>query len=194
MIYIVHTDLLEGEKNFRELTDEEVINLCKKDNSGRHIVCEDLKQLERIWNGEDIEDIIYPENAYMRVIDEPQEFFPVSQVSRADLEYKGFDTSKVTDEQMKRIASRMDNIFLDEDYWLALVAAAKYLEIPRYVKDRNGNKLIKGQKVHWYDPHDLDRDPKRIYTICEEPTEDILKITDDFSKAEVRPYELEIVE
>ena len=135
MIYIVHIDLLEGEKNFRELTDEEVINLCKKDKSGRHIICEDLKQLESIWNDNDIYDMLYPDDSYMRIIDEPQEYFPVSLVCREDLKWKGFDTSDVTDAQMRRIASLMDNTFLDGDYWLALEAAAEHLEIPRLSTD-----------------------------------------------------------
>ena len=141
MIYIVHIDLLEGMKHFTELTDEEVINLCKKDISGRHIICDDLKQLESIWNGEDINDMFHPEDSYIRIIDEPQEFFSVSQVSRADLEFKGFNASKVTDEQMRIIASLMDNSFLDGDYWIALKAAAEHMEIPKYVYDRNGNIL-----------------------------------------------------
>ena len=88
----------------------------------------------------------------------------------------------------------MDNSFLDGDYWLALEAAAEHMEIPRYAYDRNGNILRNGQKVKWYDPDESARDLKRIYTIYEEPTEDMVKIADDFSEAEVLPEELEIVE
>lgn len=194
MIYIVHIDLLEGMNHFTELTDEEVINLCKNDKSGRHIICEDLKQLELIWNGEDINDMFYPDDSYIRVINSKKDYFPVSMISRADLQWKGFDTSNVTDEMMERIASRMDNIFLDGDYWLALVAAAEYLEIPKIPTDKNGNPIEVGTKVRWYDPDESARDLKRIYTIYEEPTEDMVKIADDFSEAEVYPEELEIVE
>ena len=136
MIYIVHIDLLEGMKHFTELTDEEVINLCKNDKSGKHVICDDLKQIESIWNGEDINDTFYPDNSYIRVMDESQEFFPIAQVSREDLKWKKFDTSDVTDEQMRRIASLMDNTFLEGDYWPALVAAAEHLEIPRLSTDK----------------------------------------------------------
>ena len=194
MIYIVHIDLLEGMKHFTELTDEEVINLCKNDKSGRHIVCEDLKRLERIWNGEDIEDIIYPENAYMRVIDEPQEFFPVSQVSRADLEFKGFDISKVTDKQMEKIASYMDNTFLEGDYWLALKAAAEHLDIPKIPTDKNGAPIEVGTKVRWYDPDESARDLTRIWEVFKIGG-DIIHIAEvgSSSEAEVYPEELEVI-
>ena len=131
MIYIVHMDLLEGKKSFREMTDKEVINLCKKDDDGRHIVCNDISELEKIWNGEDCYDMFYPDDSYIRVIDSKKDYFPVSMISRTDVQWKGFDTSNVTDEMMERIASRMDDIFLDGDYWLALVAAAELLDIPK---------------------------------------------------------------
>ena len=105
MIYIVHMDLLEGKKSFREMTDKEVINLCKKDDDGRHIVCNDISELEKIWNGEDCYDMFYPDDSYIRVIDSKKDYFPVSMISRTDLQWKGFDTSNVTDEMMERIAS-----------------------------------------------------------------------------------------
>ena len=195
MIYIVHIDLLEGMNHFTELTDEEVINLCKNDKSGRHIICEDLKQLELIWNGEDINDMFHPEDSYIRIIDEPQEYFPVSQVSREDLKWKGFDTSNVTDEQMRRIASLMDNTFLDGDYWLALEAAAEHLDIPKMPTDKNGDPIEVGTKVRWYDPDKSARDLTRVWEVFK-IDEDIIHIKEIGSSSEAEAFaeELEIVE
>ena len=60
-----------------------------------------------------------------------QQFFPVSHVSRADLEHKGFDTSQVDDETMKRIASMMDDSYLDDGFWTDLVSACEEVGIPQ---------------------------------------------------------------
>lgn len=64
-----------------------------------------------------------------------REHFPVSHVSRADLEQKGFDTTNVTDEDMERIASFMDDNYLEDGFWTDLVMACEEYGIPERKED-----------------------------------------------------------
>lgn len=71
-IYIVHTDLLDKtDKMFHELIDQEVIDLCNKDeNMENHRVYDSVQELSAYWN---TDEVFYPDNSYMRVIEEPEE-------------------------------------------------------------------------------------------------------------------------
>lgn len=59
------------------------------------------------------------------------EFFPITSVSRADLESKGFDTSEITDDQMKRLASKMADDYLEQMYWISMKIIAEELGFPK---------------------------------------------------------------
>lgn len=59
-------------------------------------------------------------------------YFAVCCVAREDVEQQGFDSSNLSDEDMERIASKMDDLIREGcDYWNALDAACEYWEIPR---------------------------------------------------------------
>lgn len=60
-IYIIHEDAFD-EKCFYDLTDEEIMNL----DSMYVDVYPNLESLEGAWN---CDEILYPSNSYMRVID-----------------------------------------------------------------------------------------------------------------------------
>lgn len=64
-------------------------------------------------------------------MDEKQTFFPITSVSRDDLESIGFDTSNVSDSTMEYLAKKMANDYLDQLYWFSLEIIAEYLEIPK---------------------------------------------------------------
>ena len=62
------------------------------------------------------------------------EFFPITSVSRDDLESKGFDTSEITDDQMKRLASKMADDYLEQMYWISMTIIAEELGFPKKTK------------------------------------------------------------
>ncbi len=62
------------------------------------------------------------------------EFFPITSVSRDDLESKGFDTSEITDDQMKRLASKMADDYLEQMYWISMTIIAEQLGFPKKSK------------------------------------------------------------
>ena len=68
-IYICHTDLLgEIDKHFNELTNEEVIRLCNKDKDMMlHEEYDSVEELSAYWNSD---EILYPSDSYMRVIND----------------------------------------------------------------------------------------------------------------------------
>lgn len=46
-----------------------------------------------------------------------QEFFSIVELSRDDINYIGINADNLTDGQMKRIARRMCDLYLDNGYW-----------------------------------------------------------------------------
>lgn len=125
-IYVVNVDLLENvSKPFNKLSNHEVIDLCEKDeNREHHDVFNSIDELSAHWN---TEEILYPSHSYMRVI---KEEFPISCLSREDLEEKGFDTSNVDDATMERLASKMGDDYNEQMFWDVLPIHANYMDIP----------------------------------------------------------------
>lgn len=67
---------------------------------------------------------------------EDEDFFEVCSVNKEDIESQGFDASSLDENDMVRIASKMDDLIRDCcDYWNALDAACEYWEIPRKEED-----------------------------------------------------------
>lgn len=56
--------------------------------------------------------------------------YEITAVSRDDLEQRGFDTSKVSDETMRQLAKKMCDDYLNNFYWDSLDAIAEELNIP----------------------------------------------------------------
>ena len=59
------------------------------------------------------------------------ESFPITSVSRADLDYKGYDTKKITDENMKALAKKMSDTYLEGSFWIDLDYLADHLGFPK---------------------------------------------------------------
>ena len=59
------------------------------------------------------------------------EYFHITTVHRDDLSSIGFDTTNVTDEDMRELASKMANAYLDQDFWIDLPIIAEHLGIPK---------------------------------------------------------------
>lgn len=81
-----------------------------------------------------------PETEDIHDVSLPQEFFEISSVAREDLEEKGYDTSNVTDDQMRNLAKRLGNAYVENEFWIDLEIIADYLEIPKKID--NGNKEV----------------------------------------------------
>jgi hypothetical protein len=67
---------------------------------------------------------------WVRVIDEPDGYFQVSCVHRDDLESIGYNTSKVDDSTMKKVASKLSDDICEQVYWESLSIIAYHLGIP----------------------------------------------------------------
>ena len=63
-IALIHTDLLPEVKDFDELTNEEVLELCEKD-SMLSTIYNSIEELESDWNSDYIFD---PSFSFMRII------------------------------------------------------------------------------------------------------------------------------
>ncbi len=58
---------------------------------------------------------------------------PVMHLSHEDLRVRGFDASKVSNEELAKIAARMGDAYIDYDcgFWDDMEEACKYYEVPR---------------------------------------------------------------
>lgn len=77
-----------------------------------------------------------PETEEVSDVTLPQDFFSITSVAREDLEEKGYDTSNVTDAQMRNLAKRLGDAYVENQFWIDLEIIADYLEIPK--KHENG--------------------------------------------------------
>jgi hypothetical protein len=57
-------------------------------------------------------------------------FFRVTSVHRDDLDYLGFDTSKVSDETMDRLSEKLEDDYCEQLFWTSLKIIAQELKIP----------------------------------------------------------------
>lgn len=62
-------------------------------------------------------------------------YFKISSVSREDLEHKGYDTSNVDDDTMRRLASKMGDDYVEQLFWIQIPILADYLGIPLKQKE-----------------------------------------------------------
>ncbi len=69
--------------------------------------------------------------AELGIVHPKKEFFPITSVSRDDLEAKGFDASNVDDATMELLASKMADDYLEQLYWISMEILAEYLGIPK---------------------------------------------------------------
>jgi hypothetical protein len=67
----------------------------------------------------------------MSLIPPFEDYFPITTVSRADLEAVGFDASSVDDGTMLELADKMADAYLDNVFWIDLDIIAEALGIPQ---------------------------------------------------------------
>jgi hypothetical protein len=60
--------------------------------------------------------------------------FKITSVARADLDEIGYDTGKVDDDVMERLASKLADAYCDNGFWIDLPILADFLEIPKKKK------------------------------------------------------------
>ena len=60
-----------------------------------------------------------------------KESFVISEISREDLETLGYNASKVSDETMERLASKLGDDYCEQLFWTSLDITAEYLGIPK---------------------------------------------------------------
>ena len=56
----------------------------------------------------------------MATLEEMSKEFEITSVTREDLESRGFDTTNITDAQMKELARKMCDDYLEQMFWISL--------------------------------------------------------------------------
>lgn len=85
--------------------------------------------IDAVINGE-----LYPHVCSVKTMkkneNEKKVYFPITSVSRDDLDALGFDTKDVSDSTMEHLAKKMADDYMEQLYWTSLRIIAEYLEIP----------------------------------------------------------------
>lgn len=106
-----------------------------KINTSRNNTVAFLRELADVIEGNQTErcinDTVFETEAGRAEIEWGKESFPVTSVSREDLEARGFDTSGVSDETMERLASKMSDNYCEQLFWISLNVIAEHLGIPK---------------------------------------------------------------
>jgi hypothetical protein len=61
-------------------------------------------------------------------------YFAITSVAKEDLESIGYNTKKVSDTMMTRIASKMADTYVENSFWIDLEFFADAYKIPKYKK------------------------------------------------------------
>lgn len=101
--------------------------------------------------------------------------FPVTHVSRDDLEGQGFDTTNVDDYTMERIASKMSDAYCDNGYWIDLDIIAECNDVPKYRCPKCWSGAAENNDGHCYcskcsNEWDLEK-PTGRYVLVDTPKE-----------------------
>jgi len=95
---------------------------------------ETLETIYQMLQPENIEQVKVKdiETLVETTLKENKEYFVITSVHRDDLEYLGFDVSKVGDEIMHKLAEKMADAYCEFGFWESLEALAEdYFELPR---------------------------------------------------------------
>jgi len=112
-------------KKFNQKVDDKVIIKAWKSGKIERFTPEDF--------AESINNEYFCEiNNWVRVIDSNNDFFEISCIHRDDLESIGYDTSKVDDAVMKKLASKLAGDYCEQLFWNSLRIFADSLEIPKH--------------------------------------------------------------
>lgn len=64
-------------------------------------------------------------------------FFPITSIHRDDLESLGFDTTSITNATMERLASKMNDDYKEQMYWLSMeIITEESFNIPKIKKKK----------------------------------------------------------
>lgn len=77
---------------------------------------------------------------FLNRLTEELPYFKVTSVHRDDLALRGFDVSKVTDEDMRELASKMGDDYCEQLFWDSMeIIAEQGFEIPKHICPKCGN-------------------------------------------------------
>lgn len=72
------------------------------------------------------------ENTFLEELSLYADVFPITAVSRDDLEDRGFDVSNVTDSQMNKLARNMSDDYCEQMFWISMeIIAEEVLNIKK---------------------------------------------------------------
>jgi len=112
------------EKFERDTDDESIIRAWKNGEAERYTP-EDFAEL---INDQDFFEVLN----WVRVIESDEEgYFEISSLYRDDLESIGYDTGRVDDSVMKKLASKLSDDYCEQLFWSSLPIYADCYGIPK---------------------------------------------------------------
>lgn len=115
-------------------SERELWQLWEADNDQAQVQMFYLDEFSCAFNDEEVSDQDWLYFVDLdNIKDQNRESFPITSVSRDDLDAKGFDTSEVDDATMERLASKMADDYCEQLFWSSMEIIAEYMDIPKKV-------------------------------------------------------------
>jgi hypothetical protein len=121
------------EKFRKDADDKTIIRAWKNGNAERYTV----ERFTELINGDAFDDTHH----WVRAIDDNEDFFEISRLHRDDLEGIGYNTNRIDDSEMKKLASKLGDDYCEQLFWNSLPILADALGIPKrrakFIRNRN---------------------------------------------------------
>lgn len=94
-----------------------------------HKMINDLKHYFESLKNE--RELTSEESVFLMELSIFDDCFPISAVTRSDLDAAGFKGSEVTDDEMERLADKMGDDFCEQLYWSSLEIIGDFMGLQR---------------------------------------------------------------
>ena len=85
------------------------------------------------------DDAINTNTHWIKMMDDHEDYYPISDLHLDDLKELGFNTDKISNDVMSEIAERLDETYRELSYWISLKAIAEDLGIKKIRAKRQKN-------------------------------------------------------
>lgn len=127
-------------KKADELTDEEFAQINEDYEDGWCF--NSFEEFTAFYNNYYDNAPIPDTSLYIRAVKETKTFFEITSVHRDDLERLGYDTSKVSDQTMEKLATKMSDDYLEQLFWTSLDIIAEDLGIPKKTDEQRKKEAL----------------------------------------------------
>jgi hypothetical protein len=143
----------------RHIADNELIAAYLNDNGVQRYTQEEF--IEAIND-----DAINSATHWVKMINDRDGLYSIAFLHADDLKESGYDTSKVTESDMLKLADKLNNDYLESMFWESLKIFADHIGIPHLNDEKNETSAELQQEVYQWNDVDNCLPEENVYVIC----------------------------